>query len=146
MEHLYKNQIGRAIIEDYTSEGAGIARIEGQVVFIPGAVRGDDCDIRVVNTRSHFAWGKIERIYAPSPYRIEPDCDAFPNCGGCTLRHMRYEEELWFKEKYVRETMRRIGGVEPAFDGMLGAEEMVGYRNKAQYPIRFQKGRTVAGF
>ncbi len=146
MEHLYKNQIGRAIIEGYTSEGAGVARLDGQAVFVPGAVRGDDCDVRVVNTRSHFAWGKMERLYTPSPYRIAPDCYAFPDCGGCALRHISYEEELWFKENHVCETMRRIGGVEPAFDGILGAEEITGYRNKAQYPVRFQKGRIVAGF
>lgn len=146
MEHLLKNQIGRAVIEGYTSEGAGVAHLDGQAVFVPGAVRGDDCDVRVVNTRSRFAWGKIERLYTPSPYRTAPDCGAFPDCGGCSLRHMRYEEELWFKKNHVIETMRRIGGAEPAFDGILGAEETEGYRNKAQYPVRFQNGRIVAGF
>ena len=146
MEHLYKNQIGRVEIEGYTSEGAGVARLDGQAVFVPGTVRGDICDIRVVNTRSRFAWGRAERIVTPSAARTEPDCAAFPACGGCTLRHMSYEEELWFKENHVRETMRRIGGAEPVFDGIIGAERLEGYRNKAQYPIRFQKGRLTAGF
>ena len=146
MEHLYKNQIGRTVIEDYTSEGAGVARLEGQAVFVPGAVRGDDCDVRVVNTRSRFAWGRIERLYTPSEHRVRPDCAAFPACGGCALRHMSYAEELWFKEHHVRETMRRIGGAEPVFDGIIGADHLEGYRNKAQYPVRFQNGRLTAGF
>ncbi len=146
MEHLYRNQIGRTVIEGYTSEGAGVARLDGQAVFVPGAVRGDDCDVRVVNTRSRFAWGRIERLHTPSPHRTAPDCNAFPACGGCALRHMTYEEELWFKQNHVIETLRRIGGAEPVFDGIIGAGRLEGYRNKAQYPVRFQKGRLTAGF
>ncbi len=142
----YQNQTGRVIIEGYTSEGAGVARLDGCAVFVPGAARGDDCDVRVVNTRSRYAWGRIERLYTPSPYRVEPDCRAFPACGGCALRHLSYEEELWFKKNHAIETIRRIGGVEPRFDGIIGADETESYRNKAQYPVRYQKGRTVAGF
>ena len=140
------NSAGRAVIEGYTSEGAGVAHLDGRAVFVPGGVRGDDCEIRVVNTRSRFAWGKMENLYTPSPYRIAPDCRAFPDCGGCALRHLTYEEELWFKKNHVLETMRRIGGAEPVFDGIVGAEETTSYRNKAQYPVRFQKGKLVAGF
>ncbi len=145
-KRCYQNQIARAVIEGYTSEGAGIARLNGCAVFVPGAVRGDDCDIRVVNVRSRYAWGKIERLYTPSPHRVVPDCRVFPDCGGCALRHLTYEEELRLKKDHAMETMRRIGGSEPIFDGIIGAREVDAYRNKAQYPVRYQKGRVVAGF
>jgi len=143
---FYKNQIERVRIEGYTSEGAGVAHIDGQALFIPGTVRGDDCTVRVVNTRSRFAWGRLEELHTPSPYRSPADCRAYPACGGCALRHMTYEEELYMKSSHAVETIRRIGGAEPFYDGILGAADTAGYRNKAQYPVRFQKGRTVAGF
>ena len=75
---LQKNKTYRAVIEGYSSEGLGIARIDGQVVFVHGAVRGEDCDILVMKVLKHAAFGKVTAVHTPSPERCEPDC---PYCG-----------------------------------------------------------------
>ena len=142
----YKNQRGLVKIEGYTSEGAGVAHLDGCTIFVPGTVRGDECEIKVTAVRPRYAWGKVTSLHTPSPYRIRSDCRAFPDCGGCALRHLSYEEELWMKKTHALETMRRIGGADPVFDGILGAGDIEAYRNKAQYPVRFQKGKIVSGF
>ena len=69
-----KNQIYRARIEGYTSEGLGVARIDGQAVFVHRALRGEDCDVLILKALKNAAFGKAVRVYAPSPHRREPDC------------------------------------------------------------------------
>ena len=66
---LQKNKTYRAVIEGYSSEGLGIARIDGQVVFVHGAVRGEDCDILVMKVLKHAAFGNVSAVHTPSPER-----------------------------------------------------------------------------
>ena len=90
MEPLRKNQTVRAVIEGYSSEGLGIARVNGQVVFVHRAIRGEDCDILIMKVLKHAAFGKVTKIHTPSVHRQEPDCPYFGKCGGCDFRHMDY--------------------------------------------------------
>ena len=94
MPALEKNRIYRAHIDGYSSEGLGIARIDGQVVFVHGAVRGETCDVLVMKVLKNAAFGKIAALVEPSPARRQPDCPYYGRCGGCDFRHMSYEEEL----------------------------------------------------
>ena len=106
---LKKNQVYRTTIEGYSSEGLGIARIEGQVVFVHRAVRGEDCDVLILKVLKNTAFGKVTAIHTPSPHRTEPDCPYYGKCGGCDTRHMQYEEELRFKLGRVNDALRHIG-------------------------------------
>ena len=72
METLQKNQTVRAVIEGYSSEGLGIARVNGQVVFVHRAIRGEDCDILIMKVLKHAAFGKVTAIHTPSEHRQEP--------------------------------------------------------------------------
>ena len=101
-----------------SSDWRGIARVEGQVLFVPGALPGERCLVRVVNIGKTAAHGKLLRVEAASPHRIEPDCPYFPACGGCGLENLK----------------------------ITGAAEQDGYRNKVQYPVQEQNGRAEAGF
>lgn len=74
METLQKNQTVRAVIEGYSSEGLGIARVNGQVVFVHRAIRGEDCDILIMKVLKYAAFGKVTAIHTPSGHRQEPDC------------------------------------------------------------------------
>ena len=74
MPGLEKNRIYRAHIDGYSSEGLGIARIDGQVVFVHGAVRGEICDVLVMKVLKKAALGKVVAWKAVSPHRREPDC------------------------------------------------------------------------
>ena len=135
MPGLEKNRIYRAHIDGYSSEGLGIARIDGQVVFVHGAIRGEICDVLVMKVLKNAAFGKIAALVEPSPARRTPDCPYYGRCGGCDFRHMSYEEELWAKRARVQDALTRIGGAEVTVEEILGAEQPLHYRNKSIYPI-----------
>ena len=135
MPGLEKNRIYRAHIDGYSSEGLGIARIDGQVVFVHGAVRGEICDVLVMKVLKNAAFGKIAALVEPSPARRTPDCPYYGRCGGCDFRHMSYDEELWAKRARVQDALTRIGGAEVTVEEILGAEQPLHYRNKSIYPI-----------
>ena len=135
MPGLEKNRIYRAHIDGYSSEGLGIARIDGQVVFVHGAIRGETCDVLVRKVLKNAAFGKIAALVEPSPARRTPDCPYYGRCGGCNFRHMSYDEELWAKRARVQDALTRIGGAEVTVEEILGAEQPLHYRNKSIYPI-----------
>ena len=135
MASVQKNKTYRALIEGYSSEGLGIARIDGQVVFVHRAVRGELCDILILKVLKNVAFGKVVGMEAPSPHRREPDCPYYGRCGGCDFRHMDYEEELRAKRQRVQDALQRLGGSDAVVEEILGAEDTLRYRNKSQYPI-----------
>ena len=130
-----KNQVYTAEILGYSSEGLGIARIGGQVVFVHDAIVGEVCDILVMKVLKKAAFGKVVAWKAVSPHRREPDCPYYRQCGGCTFRHMDYTEELRAKGQRVQDALTRLGGSSVAVEEVLGAAEPLHYRNKSQYPV-----------
>ena len=141
MANLQKNQRHVVTVEGYSSEGLGVARIEGQVVFVHGGVRGETCAVRLMKVLKHVAFARVEEVLSPSEGRMEPDCPHYPACGGCQLRHLTYEEELWMKRQKAEDALRRIGGAEVEVEEILGSQETECYRNKSQFPIG-PDGRT----
>lgn len=131
---LEKNKTYRTRIEGYTSEGLGVARIDGQAVFVHRALRGEDCDVLLLKVLKNAAFGKAMRVYEPSPHRREPDCPYYGRCGGCDFRHMDREEELYAKRQRVQDALRRIGGSSVAVEAIHGGAPLH-YRNKSQYPV-----------
>ncbi len=132
---LAKNQLHSVEITGYSSEGLGVARIDGQVIFVHGGVRGEQCVIRILKTLKNTAFARVEEITVPSSARAVPDCPYYPACGGCDFRHVSYEEELEAKWLRVEEALRRIGGAELAVPEILGCENPDGYRNKCIFPV-----------
>ena len=143
---VQKNKIYRAEIVDYTAEGSGVARIEGMAVFVPNTAVGDQCDIRIVKVNKRMAFGRLERVIIPSRDRIEPACPVAGKCGGCCYQHISYEAELRAKFKKVEDALSRLGGVPGILDGIVGADQITGYRNKAQYPVGQDVHGTYTGF
>ena len=131
---LEKNKIYRARIEGYTSEGLGVARIDGQAVFVHRALRGEDCDVLLLKVLKNAAFGKVVKVHEPSPHRVEPDCPYYGKCGGCDFRHMDREEELYAKKTRMQDALRRIGGSDVQVEEILAGERLH-YRNKSQFPI-----------
>ena len=132
---LQKNQTVRAVIEGYSSEGLGIARVNGQVVFVHRAIRGEECDILIMKVLKNAAFGKVTAIHTPSEHRQESDCPYYGRCGGCDFRHMDYAEELVAKRERVQDALRRLGGSDVEVEEIIGAAETNHYRNKSQYPV-----------
>lgn len=94
-----KNERYPLRIQGYGSAGEGVARLEGQAVFVKGALRGELCQVHLLKVGKTAAWGKVDQVLEPSPGRQVPDCPRYPQCGGCQLRHMTYAEELAFKDR-----------------------------------------------
>ena len=140
---LAKNQIYESRINGFTSQAAGVCRIGGRAVFVPGALPEELWRVRIVKVTRTAVWGRGEELLEPSPLRREPICPVYGRCGGCAAMHMDYELELAFKLDRVNDALRRIGGLELRAERIIGAERTEGYRNKAIY--NFAPG-PVCGF
>lgn len=129
-------QVLELIIHDLGSEGQGIGRQDGLVVFVPGAVPGDHVRARVVAGRRGFLEAELLAVDEPAPGRAAPACPVAANCGGCQLLALSYEDQLAWKTRVVRETLHRVGHLEAVpVHPCLGAQSPYGYRNKAQFPV-----------
>ena len=135
MEKLLENHIYTGTVEGYSSEGLGIVRLEGAVVFVPQAVRGETIDLKITKVMKTCAAGKIVKVKNPSPERAKPECPYFGKCGGCDFQHMSYTEELWAKRQRVQDALTRLGGTDLQVEEILGAKDPAHYRNKSQYPV-----------
>lgn len=124
------------VITGCDAYGAGVSRLpDGMAVFVAGALKGEKCLVQLDKVGRSAAWGHVLEILSPSPARTAPDCPYFAACGGCSLRHMTYGEELAFKRQKVLDCLGRIGGWPPADFVIYGAENTQRYRNKVQFPI-----------
>ena len=142
---MKKNDRIEVLIEGYTAEGAGVAKPDGFVLFIPGTIAGERVLAHVTKVNKNFGYARALEILEPSPYRVKPDCEKATACGGCQLRHISYPEQLRFKKQKVESNLKKAGII-CLVDDTVPSPKLVGYRNKAQYPIRNQNGKTVGGF
>ena len=143
---LEKGKTYEAEILDYTAEGQGVARVEGCAVFVPNAIVGEKCQVRIEKVGKTWAAGRIAQIIEKSPHRVQRECPISASCGGCDFWHMDYEEETRLKAERVRQCLNRLGGESLEKVEILYAPTCTFYRNKAQYPVAQQKGRVYAGF
>lgn len=132
---MNKNDIINVTITAMSAEGSGIARVDGMAVFVPQTAIGDVADIRIVKVKSRYAYGIIEKLIVPSEQRVSPDCQVFRKCGGCVYRHIDYKAECDIKQTRVADAVKRIGGIDMEPNNIICAENILRYRNKAQYPV-----------
>lgn len=127
--------------------GEGVGRYQGFTLFVPGGTPGDRLLVRIISVQKNYARGLLQDIVNPSSLRIEPSCKFFQNCGGCQLQHIHYPAQLELKTQLVRETLSRIGSINPeVVKYTKGMKDPWNYRNKSQYPVRSRKGLAVTGF
>ncbi len=145
---IKKNDIINLEISDINHDASGVGKYEGMAIFVPQTAIGDIIDCKILKVNKTYAYGKIEKILTPSPSRIKIDCPVYQKCGGCSLRHISYEDELKIKKNWVFENLKRIGGVDISLENieLIPSPELVGYRNKAQYPVGFDGEKIIAGF
>ena len=91
---LKKNECYETEFTGYTSEGLGVAHIDGMAVFAPKAIAGERCRVKILKVTKTVAYGKIEKILTPSPRRVEPVCPYAALCGGCAFQHMSWRWPL----------------------------------------------------
>ena len=131
---IKKGQVVQLSVESTAFKGKGVARYEGQAVFVPNTAPGDVVEARIINKKKNFLEAKVTSIINPSPLRIKPVCSHAEVCGGCTWQHLPYGEQLKIKEQHVRDHMERIAGL-PAeiVKPIIGCENDLYYRNKMEY-------------
>lgn len=132
---MNKNDIIALEITDISSDGSGIGHYDGMAVFVPQTAVGDKITARILKVKKSYAFARMEELSEGSSCRIAVDCPSFNRCGGCSLRHVNYKAECDIKYRHVKETMRRIGGVNFAPESLVPSPHHERYRNKAQYPI-----------
>lgn len=144
---LIKNQTITLEIESISSDGNGVGRYDGQVVFVPYTAAGDVADVKIVKTTKSLAYGIIEKLITAGEGRITPDCPIFGTCGGCSFRHLSYEAELKAKTDFVKDALFRIGGLDLPILSILPSPDINHYRNKVQYPVASSiRGELIYGF
>ena len=147
-----KNDLVEVEIEDIGHDGEGIGKVEGYTLFVKDAVIGDHVLAGITKTKKNYGYARVEKVLTPSPFRVEPKCSFYRQCGGCQIQAMSYERQLTFKQDKVRNNLIRIGGFDESFvdsvmEPIVGMEEPWHYRNKAQYPVGCDKnGRLITGF
>lgn len=137
-----------AAVESLDQEGRGVARVGGKVVFIDGALPGEEVEFVVRKSRAAHDLAAVKRIVAASSARVTPRCPYFGACGGCALQHLDPLAQITSKQRVLEESLRRIGGVQPEswFAPLYGSAW--GYRHRARLSVRFvpQKGGVLVGF
>lgn len=142
---LKKNSVIEIEIDSISGDGSGIARYDGQVIFVPFTAVGDKVEITVIKVTKSYAVGKINRILFPASSRREADCPVFTKCGGCVFRHLDVKEEERIKTETVKSAMTRIGHLDVEVKGCITPLEK-GYRNKAQLPVNEDEKGLHCGF
>ncbi|MBA5269976.1 23S rRNA (uracil(1939)-C(5))-methyltransferase RlmD [Enterococcus hirae] len=142
-----KNERYTLDIIDLSYEGMGVAKIDGYPLFIENALPGERVEVLVVKAGNKFGYGKVEKWLTESPDRQPLKDNRLLRTGIAPLAHLNYEQQLLFKQKQVENVMSKIAKM-PEVDILptIPMENPVGYRNKAQIPVRRMDGRLVTGF
>ena len=147
-----KNDIVSVVIEDIGNDGEGIGKVDGYTLFVKDAVIGDTVQARITKCKKNYGYARVEKVVTPSSFRVEPRCAFHRQCGGCQIQAMNYDRQLTFKQEKVRNNLIRIGGfaedyIDSIMEPIVGMDDPWYYRNKAQYPVGYDKnGNLVVGF
>lgn len=143
---IKKNDYLNVDIIDLNTNAQGVAKVDNFVIFVPDALPLENIDIKIIQVKKNFAYGKIIRTKKVSPHRVKAPCKYFGSCGGCNLMHLEYNKQLELKSSFVKNNLKKIAGVndieiEPA----IGLDYPFYYRNKASFPVNFYN-RVNIGF
>ena len=137
---MQKNDFIELVIEDISTEGAGIGKYDGMTFFVKDAIIGDRILAKIIKLKKTYGYARLMEIKEASPYRVEPRCIYARSCGGCQIQEMDYQSQLEFKQRKVRGNLIRLGGfkeseIDQVMEPIVGMDYPFGYRNKAQFPV-----------
>ena len=147
-------------IEKNVTGGNGYARHDGRVFFVPFTCQGDRIKAVLAQEKKNYSFAEITAVTQASQNRIQSPCPYYFSseklqrfhtryryCGGCNFQHIAYPQQLAIKEDILRETLRKIGGMEHVpLEPIIGMEDPWHYRNKIQLPVGRQGNKTLIGF
>lgn len=135
-------------IRSLASDGSGIGELpDGRVLFVPRTSPGDEVRVKLTTLRSRWARGEVEELIKRGEERKDPICSLYSECGGCSLQHISYSEQLKWKGRFVSDALSRIGGLGVTQTSVIPSPNHERYRNKVTFSLkRLRNGRVVAGF
>lgn len=141
-------EIQTAQIGNLSHDGKGVARIDGKVTFIQGALPDETVEFQYTRKKKDFDEGRLVSIITPSSLRVEPKCSHYEMCGGCSLQHMSEQEQIQFKQAQLLDLLSRFGHTEPQSILPALISNHWNYRNKARLSVRFveKKQAALVGF
>lgn len=143
---LAKNQTIETTCTGLGAGFEGVCRHEGQVVFVRGALPGEDVRVKIIKAAKNYAVGRLEQLHTFSEDRVTPPCPYFPRCGGCAAQHIAYARTLFYKRQQVKDCLERIGGIQaPEVLEPLGMEDPWRYRNKGAFPVGGRASAPLIG-
>ena len=127
-------------LTDIAAGGKAIGKAsDGRVMFVSYAMPGERVVAEVTETSSQYLEARVVRVLRPSPFRIEPRCQYFGQCGGCQLQHVEYDEQLRLKTKIVQDQLIRVGRFSlDEFSGVnftIGMDIPWNYRNHMRFTV-----------
>ncbi|AOH53262.1 23S rRNA (uracil-5-)-methyltransferase RumA [Peribacillus muralis] len=128
--------------------GEGVGYFKKKVVFVPGALPGEEIVASVTKVQQNFTEAKIKTIRKESPHRIAAPCPVYAECGGCQLQHLSYDQQLVEKRDIVVQAMERYTKLPVSslnIKETIGMEDPWNYRNKSQYQVGLKDGKLIAG-
>lgn len=128
------------------SSAEGVARYQDFTVFIPGALPGEEVEVKITEVKKNYAKGVLIKVITPAAMRVAPRCAIYENCGGCQLQHAAYEAQLVLKRQIVVDAVTRIAKMpDVEIDPTIGDPVGWYYRNKMQFPVGATDGRLKIG-
>lgn len=144
---MEKNDFITADISSLGTNGEGVCRVDGKTVFINHALPNETVIAKILSVKKEVCYAKLTELVKSSPDRIQPPCPVNKTCGGCALQHMSYEAELRFKTGLVRNTLKKIGGIDAEVLPCEPSDKIYGYRNKLSLPAGAgADGNPIFGF
>lgn len=128
--------------------GEGVGYFKRQVVFVPGALPGEEIVAEATKVNPKFSEAKIKKIRKKSEFRVQPPCPVYHECGGCQLQHLRYDQQLKEKRDIIIQALERHTKLNPEkldIKETIGMEDPWSYRNKSQFQVGQKDGKVLAG-
>lgn len=110
-------------------DGEGIARYESKVCFVDGAVEGDEVEVSVIKDNKNYTKAKVEKIIEKSQFRCNAPCNYFGECGGCSMQHIMYEQQLKIKQNNIKSLLQK-SKLDVSVNECKPSIDIFGYRNK----------------
>ena len=132
---MKKNEIVNLKIENYGCNGEGVAKNDGEVVFVPYSLVGENIEGIIIKANKNYSIAKINKIENQSNQRVIAPCPYFSKCGGCQLQHTNYENTLKIKTQIVQNAITNIGKIDFKVSNTFASPNQYHYRNKISIPI-----------
>jgi len=134
MKKMKQNETLQVQIESLAFEGYGIAKKDNFVYFVKKAIPGDTAEIMVTKKKKKYAFANLMSVIEPSEDRAKPRCDYFGECGGCSLQNLDYTKQIYWKNEFVRDALRKFAHLSDVqINPALGCPEEYNYRNKMEF-------------